>query len=373
MKKWLIGLLVVSLLLGMVACASSTSEPAKVTSTSASRDYSSQGGAPVPATAAAPTVTTKTTVNAGESVTWAGERMVIRSGNLALVVVDVAKTIEAIVGLASSSGGYVVSSNSWKDNERLEGNIAIRVPAARFNEVMQTIRGMAVEVSSESTSGQDVTEEYIDLSSKLRNLEAAEAQLLKLLEATGNITDILAVQRELTSTRADIEQTKGRMQYLEQSVSMSLVQVSLAQSKLSAEFTASTRNIRQGEDILFSAKVAGGFTPYSYAWDFGDGSTSTEEAPVHAYKAKGDYTVSLNVTDDRGNTDSQVRASYITILPGWDIGRIASSAWSGFLAFGRVVLDIIIWLLVFIPLWVIIGVIVYFAWWRRRKKKAKQS
>jgi hypothetical protein len=299
--------------------------------------------------------------------------MVIRSGNLALVVVDVAETIETIAGIASGSGGYVVSSNSWKNDSRLEGTIVIRVPAASFDATMQTIRGMAVEISSESTSGEDVTEEYVDLTSKLRNLEAAETQLLELMQRAGDVSDILAVQNQLTSTRADIEQTKGRMQYLEQSVSMSLIQVSLAQSKLSAEFSADTRNIRQGEEIRFFAKVAGGFTPYSYTWDFGDGSTSTEVTPVHTYKAKGDYTVSLNVTDDRGNTDAQVREKYITVLPAWDIGRVASGAWNGFLAFGRVVLNIIIWLLVFIPLWVVIGLIVYFAWWRRRKKKTKQG
>lgn len=372
-KRLLIGLLLVSLLLGAVACSKA---PATVTTTATYY----QGEVPAPVwgpqatVTAAPTITVPTitvpatSINAGSSVTWPGERMVVRTSSLALVVVDVAKSVEAITGLASSFGGYVVSSNSWQQDERLQGNVAIRVPAARFDEAMRTIRGMAVDVTSESTAGQDVTEEYVDLTSKLRNLEASETQLLALMAKAEKVSDILAVQRELTNTRSEIEQTKGRMQYLEQSAAMSLIQVNLEQSKLSVELMASTRNIKRGEAVMFWAKIAGGFAPYSYAWDFGDGSTSTDESPAHTYKSKGDYTVTLKVTDDRGNTDSQKRENYITVLPGWSAGNIAASAWNGFLAFGRVVVNILIWLAVFIPLWVVIGVILYFAWWRRRKK-----
>ncbi|HJX13518.1 MAG TPA: hypothetical protein VJ377_08330, partial [Dehalococcoidales bacterium] len=59
---------------------------------------------------------------------------------------------------------------------------------------------------------------------------------------------------------------------------------------------------------------------------------------------------------------------YITVLPGWSAGNIAGGAWNGLVGFGRVIADIIIWLGIFSPVWIIIGVILYFAWWRRRKK-----
>ena len=70
---------------------------------------------------------------------------------------------------------------------------------------------------SESTTGQDVTEQYTDLDSQLRNLEASEAQLLELMKQAGTVEEILKVQQELTNTRGQIEQIKGQMQYLEQS------------------------------------------------------------------------------------------------------------------------------------------------------------
>ena len=93
-------------------------------------------------------------------------------------------------------------------------------------------------------------------------------------------------------------------------------------------------------------------------WDFGDGNTSTEVTPVHAYSSEGNYNVSLKVTDDRGQTASRDRDNYIDVLPGWSAGSIASGAWNGLAAFGRAILSIIIWLGIFSPVWIIIGGIV---------------
>ena len=86
---------------------------------------------------------------------------------------------------------------------------------------------------------------------------------------------------------------------------------------------------------------------------------------------QGSYTVTLKVTDDRGNTASQERDELHYVLPGWSAGNTASSAWHGLVAFGRVVVDILIWVVYFIPLWIVIGVILYFAWWRRRGRRPK--
>jgi hypothetical protein len=142
------------------------------------------------------------------------ERMIVRRGTLQLIVADVPLTITRIGSLAESLNGFVVSSNRWREGDRLVGEITVRVPAADFTMTMVTLREMAVEVMLESTSSQDVTEEYIDLSANLKNLEATEEQLLRLMEKAEDVPDILAVQTELSRTRGDIERTLGRMQYL---------------------------------------------------------------------------------------------------------------------------------------------------------------
>jgi hypothetical protein len=380
MKRLIVGLLLVLLVLGTVACAESekaapTPSPAPVPAPAPPGSSGRDGvvvespppviNVPEPAPAPAPKPVEGGT---GYDQAWAGERMIIRSGYMTLVVVDVASAVEQITNLAAAYDGFVVSSNSWQDRDRMVGNISIRVTSERFDEALQKLRELAVEVRSESTSGQDVTEEYVDLSAKLRNLEAAEKQLLKLMEQAGEVSDILDVQRELVKTRGDIEQTKGRMQYLEQSAAMSYIEISLEQSKLTVEFSASSRTVKEGEKVQFYADVAGGFTPYSYEWDFGDGATSTEANPSHSYNSDGDYTVKLKVTDDRGNTAPAERTDYITVLPGWDAGNVASAAWNGLVVFFRVLANILIWVGIFIPLWIIIGVILYFTWWRKRKK-----
>ncbi len=302
---------------------------------------------------------------------WATERMIVRTGRMWLVADDVPVALDRIAGLAEDFDGYVVSSKRWEEDERVAGTIAIRVPAEHFDDVVRALRGLAVEVTAEDTSSKDVTEEYVDLSAKLYNLEATEEQLLRLMEKAETVEDMLDVQRELSKTRGEIEQTKGRMQYLERTSATSLIEVYLEQARLDVNFTADKRRVKEGQKVQFTIRqIAGGFAPYSYEWDFGDGNTSTDKAPTHAYKTADSYTVSLKVTDDRGNTDTETRHDYITVLPGWSAGIIASGAWNGLVIFGHVLANIFIWIGIFSPVWIVIGGIVYW-WWRRRRKKAQ--
>ncbi|MFC2073008.1 DUF4349 domain-containing protein [Chloroflexota bacterium] len=302
---------------------------------------------------------------------WATERMIVRTGDVELVVEDVPDAIEQITGMADGFGGYVVSSRVWKEGERLVGNIAIRVPAEYFDDSMESLRGLAVDVTSEHSSSKDVTEEYVDLSAKLGNLEATERQLLVIMEKAETVEDILDVQRELSRTRGEIEQTKARMQYLERTSATSLIQIRLEQSRLDIEFTADKRRVKEGQKVQFTIRqIAGGFAPYSYEWDFGNGNTSTSEAPTYAYKSAGSYAVSLTVTDDRGNTDTETRDGYIIVSPGWSAGSIASGAWNGLVTFGRVLANIFIWVGIFSPVWIVIGGILFY-WLHRRRKKAQ--
>ncbi len=293
----------------------------------------------------------------------------MRTAEIALVVNDVAMALDRVADLAEGLGGYVVSSKKWKEEARLVGIITIRVPAEDFGDAMESLRRLAVDVTHEDMSAKDVTEEYVDLSAKLGNLEASEEQYLRLMEKAEKVEDILGIQRELSKTRGQIEQTKGRMQYLERTSATSLIRVQLNPAELDVEFHASKTRVKEGEKVEFEGRVHGGFTPYSYEWDFGDGETSTSAYPVHAYKSAGSYTVSLKVTDDKGNSDTKTRDDYILVRPGWAAGITASGAWNGLVTFGHVLADIFIWLGIFSPVWIIIGGGLYW-WWRRRKRRA---
>ncbi|MBI2853287.1 MAG: DUF4349 domain-containing protein [Chloroflexi bacterium] len=290
-----------------------------------------------------------------------------------LTVANVTNAVERITSLAKRVGGFMVSSRVWREGNVLKGQVSIRVPVQEFDGVLKELSAMAVDVTSQTIDSKDVTEEYVDLTAKLQNLEAVERQLLQVMQKAEKIDDILSVQRELTRIGDEIERTKGRVQYLERTSETSLMQVLLEQSGLHAKISVDRAVVKAGERVQFDVEVTGGFFPYSYEWGFGDKSVSTERAPRHAYKSPGNYTVTLKVTDDRGNTAVDERASYVIVLPGWNPASIARNAGHGFVIFSQMVISIAIWLGIFSPVWLVGGGIFYLIWRRRRINKRKQE
>jgi predicted RNA-binding protein len=161
----------------------------------------------------------------------AAQRMIIRTAELSIVVEDTQTALQQVRGIAVGLDGYVSGADVWRADEKLRGNVTIRVPAESFDRAMDQIKGLAVEVERESVSAQDVTEEYTDLSARLRNLEATEEELLALLtevrEETRRAEDVLSVHRELTNIRGQVEQIQGRMQYLERLTALATISVEL--------------------------------------------------------------------------------------------------------------------------------------------------
>ncbi len=356
----------------LAACSPAKSTTVPAPTTPAAPGFASSGFAPPPeismdregmASVSAPLPQVLVTQASSSS----SDRMIVRTGNMALVVEDVPVAIEQITNIAVGYTGYVVSSNVWQDRERLFGNISVRIPAESFDDAVRALRALAVDITSETSTSQDVTQEYTDLAAQLKNLEATEQQLLTILAKAETVKDILDVQRELSNTRGQIEQLKARMQYLERTSATSIITVSLQQSKLNLDFNASKTTVKEGENIFFSADIAGGFAPYSYQWDLGDKTTSTESGVVHAYNNGGKYTVTLTVTDDHGTKISKTRTDYISVIPGWSAGDIATGARNGLVTFSHVIVSILIWLGFFSPVWIIVGVILYLLWRRRRR------
>lgn len=377
MKNYFVvlGIAVVLLIGTLTGCASSngqkqiTSSPRTTTMTAATNE---SGGLNYDRTSTPAKAPSPSGVSDGWSVPSipSNDRMVVRTGEISLVVSDIAKTLDNIAGIAVDFGGYVVTSQKWKDNERNYGNISFRVLAENYDKSIAALRSMSLDVINETSSSQDVTQEYSDLGASLKNLEATEAQLLKIMESATKTEDILSIQRELTNVRGQIEQTKGRMQYLERTSATSLINVQLSEALLTLKFNSDKVRADIDENILFTAEINGGFAPYNYQWDFGDGNTSVEKSPSHAYRDAGTYSVSLRVTDDKGYTNSIQRSEYIIITGNWNPGSVAKNAWNGFAGFGRGLVNVLIYLGIFSPIWIVIGIVVWLIVRRNRKKKA---
>lgn len=160
------------------------------------------------------------------------ERLIIRNASLDIVVPDTEETVDAVKALVSEMNGYVVDSNLDRYQEGLRAHLKVRVPAEDLDQALEQIRELATEVRRESISGQDVTEEYVDLQSRLRYLEATEERLLEFLEEAEDTEAALAVYEQLQDIQADIEQVKGRMQYLEQSAAMATITLDITPDEL---------------------------------------------------------------------------------------------------------------------------------------------
>jgi len=138
-----------------------------------------------------------------------------------------------VMQLAENMQGYVVNSNQWNSTNNgqtyIYASVMVRVPAERLDEIMQKVRELAADpktgVLSESVTGEDVTAEYVDSQARLRNLQAAEAQLVELLDQAPDLQYTLDIFRELTEIRSQIEVLEGRIKYLEESAALSALSV----------------------------------------------------------------------------------------------------------------------------------------------------
>jgi hypothetical protein len=160
----------------------------------------------------------------------AQERIVIKNADLAIVVKDPQAKMEAIAKMAEDIGGFVVSSQLYQAYTKggapaPEASIVIRVPAGKLDDTLTAIKKDAVDVQSETRSGQDVTKEYIDQKSQLRNLEAAEQQLTAIMSEAKKTEDVLNVFNQLTAIRSQIEVVKGQIQYYDEASQLSAISV----------------------------------------------------------------------------------------------------------------------------------------------------
>ena len=202
----------------------------------------------------------------------AQQRIIVRTVDLRLTVSDVAAAVDAVAALAVASGGWVVNSDR---SARHGGSIAIRVPAETLDDTIRRLRELALKVESETSASQDVTDEYVDLQSRLTGLRAAETRLLELMAQAASVKDALSVQSELSNLQTQIERIEGRLKYLEQTAAYSLVKVALQVPPADLPADAGPdRALAAGAAARFRAtfRPPPGLDSFNWQWDFGDGS-----------------------------------------------------------------------------------------------------
>ncbi|MGH2349918.1 MAG: DUF4349 domain-containing protein, partial [bacterium] len=185
-------------------------------------------------------------------------RKIVRTAQLALDVDQFDDASRRLVQIAERARGFVAESSYAEDNGVPTGSFTLRVPAARFAAVLAELEALG-EITQRQISGQDVTEEFVDLGSRIRNLERHEQRLLSFMDRATKVSDLLAIEEQLARVRGEIEQLTGRMRFLERSADLATVAVAVKQkvkktsgaiwdisgtlSKMRAAFLATVRQI----------------------------------------------------------------------------------------------------------------------------------
>jgi hypothetical protein len=153
--------------------------------------------------------------------------LIIKNGEMTLQVADTDRAIEHVTGIALDSGGYVISSRTWQQDNLTYAAVTIGVPSDQFESVQRQLRAIALQVLNDTASGQDVSDEYVDLQSRVTNLEATAARIREFLSQAKDAEQAILVNTKLTEVENELEQIKGRMAYLKDRSAFSTMALNL--------------------------------------------------------------------------------------------------------------------------------------------------
>jgi len=161
----------------------------------------------------------------------AQSRKLIRTVELELAVKDTVAAARRVQEIVASNGGFVEAMNAQRVESLMHYEMTLRLPAERLDEALAAIKGLAVEIDREQLATEDATSRYVDLQSRLRTLTATESELRELLaesrERGRKVEDVMAVYRELTEIRGQIEQIQGQLQSIDRLSALSTLHLRL--------------------------------------------------------------------------------------------------------------------------------------------------
>ncbi len=149
------------------------------------------------------------------------QRMLTKEGTLRWETGDVVKTHAAILAQANKYNAYVSNDNQTRDDYQTTTRIELRIPSDKFDEFITGIENDVTKFDEKRIEVLDVTEEYIDISARMKTKKELEQHYYNLLKQTKNVAEVLLVEEQLNTVRADIESAEGRLKYLKDKVNMS--------------------------------------------------------------------------------------------------------------------------------------------------------
>lgn len=188
-----------------------------------------------------------------EAIAAEVDQKIIKTGNLDLVVDHADESLAVVESVATGVGGYVQNSTlqEHKDGTK-SGYSTVRVPADQFDTVMEQLKALALLVERETSSAEDVTEQYIDLAARLKNAQAQEGRYVEILDRANTVEEILQIESALGNIRGYIESLQGQIQYLDSLTGFSTITVSLSEEPV---ITVGGKEFRPGTSMKQAAQA----------------------------------------------------------------------------------------------------------------------
>ncbi|MCM3690044.1 DUF4349 domain-containing protein [Neobacillus niacini] len=232
MKKMFKIFVMISLILLLAACSStSKSEEVRMSSDKSAEMDSGQAGMEEKTQVALDNSTKQE--SAAQTELDVPNQMIIYQADLQLRVKKFEQTLQNLEEQVLKYGGYIAESNVSKDGvEQVSGRIVVRIPQKNFQTFLHDAEGQAAEVLQRTISGTDVTEEYVDLESRLKSKRVVEERLTLFMKSAEKTEDLLKISADLAAIQEEIETILGRMKYLENQTSLSTIHISLYENKV---------------------------------------------------------------------------------------------------------------------------------------------
>jgi hypothetical protein len=168
-----------------------------------------------------------------EATTAAADRKIVRNADLTMEVASTYEAQHRVSSIAEAHGGFVVNSESKQRESAdpaqrtVDFKVMVRIPADQYGVALDEIKKLASNVLEEKSTGQDVTEEFIDLEARIKTQKALETQFLEIMQRANKIEDALEVQRQIAEVRTEIEKLEGRKRFLENRSSLATITVNI--------------------------------------------------------------------------------------------------------------------------------------------------
>ncbi|TDE31472.1 DUF4349 domain-containing protein [Flavobacterium ranwuense] len=158
------------------------------------------------------------------------EQKIIKEGSLRFQTNDLTATYNQIQNAAKSHNATIQNDTEGKDYESVFRKLIIRVPSKNFDLFLKDISKGVAYFDNKEISSQDVTAEFIDIDARLKAKKVLENRYLELLKKANKVTEMLEIEKQLSSIREEIEAKEGQLNYMQNRVSFSTITIEFYKS-----------------------------------------------------------------------------------------------------------------------------------------------